>query len=432
MKIPKFNYYEIPSINKKGKFLYFNSSLNNLYDNSTNELIDPSNIANGTQLTNIPNNIESSTIYNQGLFSFKKLMDNISNNIMKGNYIIKQNELILSKESKLPPALSSMLGDLYKYNLMKIIIEVLNTVDIGLISKIKTLLSKYNILDNDVQIYFIIGKLTQEIVNEQSKLYIQSQTALIINEIINSSQLQDFQSDLLVNPGEYEIKLNNANLDNLFIYRKDRPINYFQFSGLDLLEKNKRCNGKDDIYEFIIYPEEYANSELLKSKYILKTHNKLYLNLLNSDINPYILDLNNQSAIFPVLKFHEDEIIKKLKERIDYREFSDINVFDFLKDEFNRHLFKLTNDKKNMKEWLCNFVLYQKEEVLNLILSNDKFGNNVPNHLDESFMIICYIMNQYLSESIYKIENSDILNNIILNLIKIIIPIYLLMKLQID
>lgn len=476
MKLPQFNYYEIPSLNKQGKFLYFDDPNSKLYDPSTNELNQPIDVADDTVLTDISftNNIKKSTIYNQGLSSFKKLIKNIQQKIMKGNYIIKKNELILRKELKIPPSLSSMLDELYKFNLMKIIINVFenvrplprdnveaddvgdqdvvealgpglggsssggsssggsssgssNSVDSGsrgnpnidnIKSKVKKLLKNYDILEDDVQIYMIIGKLTQEIMQEQSKMYIQSQTALIINEIIKAngavikSKFEEFSGELIVNPGEYEVKLNISNLGDLFDYKRDRPINYFQFSGLDLLEKNKTCSGKDDIYEFIIYPEEYAISELLKSKYVLKTHNKLYLKLLDNDINPYILDSNNQSAIFPVLKFHEDEIIKKLKERIDYREFSDINIFDFLKDEFNIHLFKLTNDQLNFKEWLCNFVLYQKEEVMNLILSNDKFGNNVPKHLDDSFMVVCYIMNQYISESIHKIEDSYILKSI--------------------
>ena len=74
-------------------------------------------------------------------------------------------------------------------------------------------------------------------------------------------------------------------------------------------------------------------------------------------------------------------------------------------------MYKLTNgNKDNFKEWLCNFVLYQKEEVVNLILSNDKYGNNFPNDLDESFERVCYIMNEYISDNNLNILNITNLN----------------------
>jgi hypothetical protein len=78
-----------------------------------------------------------------------------------------------------------------------------------------------------------------------------------------------------------------------------------------------------------------------------------------------------------------------------------------LQEEFNNHLFKLTNGSTVHKEWLCNFVLYQKEEVVNLILSNDKYGNNFPNELDESFERVCHIMNEYISDDNLNLSNVD-------------------------
>ena len=77
---------------------------------------------------------------------------------------------------------------------------------------------------------------------------------------------------------------------------------------------------------------------------------------------------------------HEYDIIEKLKTKIDFREFNDLNVFDFLLDEFTNHSSKLTNNNSDFKDWLNYFVSYQKEELIGLILGNDKFGNNIPIH----------------------------------------------------
>ena len=41
-------------------------------------------------------------------------------------------------------------------------------------------------------------------------------------------------------------------------------------------------------------------------------NDKSFISLLKEDTNPYILDSNNQSAIYPVLKLHNSEIIKNL------------------------------------------------------------------------------------------------------------------------
>jgi hypothetical protein len=170
---------------------------------------------------------------------------------------------------------------------------------------------------------------------------------------------------------------------------------------------------KPELDKFIIYPDEYANSEILKLKYELIINNKIYTILLENNSNPYILDSNNQSPIFSLLKNHIPHVLNDIK-YLNYTEFTEVNPYNFLLLELNNHTHKLTNDKDKdkdkdkYKDWIENFVSYQKNEVTTLILSNDKFGNNVSLYLEDSFNVITYIANQYLSESIYEDENEDI------------------------
>ena len=401
MKIPKFNYYQLPSLEEKGRFLYFDSG-NNLEDNITS--IDDS-----TGLTVIDSS-EEIMISNQGISDFKRLMRKLSNGFVKGDYIIRNEDLILSKEKNLPPSIISALPDLYKYNFLSLILDLFDKIRdnkgeiITLITKVKELLSDKIILDSDVLVYFTIGKLIQEIINNFTKNYIRNETAGILNQIINDNSVLNISKDLLtIKPIEYEVSLNKSSIDldsdsnSLFIPRIEKEI-------------------INDYNDFIIYPEEYSNSDLLKSKYKLKINYKIYEKLLDNDINPFLLDGNNQSAIFPIIKLHCDKVMENLKKRIDFRDFSDINIFEFLKEEFNNHTSKLIGTSNNFKDWLSNFVSYQKEEVKTLIYSNERYKSNIPNNLEDSFNIICYIMNQYISESIYKMEDTEALDKLKLKL----------------
>jgi hypothetical protein len=192
---------------------------------------------------------------------------------------------------------------------------------------------------------------------------------------------------------EDDLKIDNINLSS------------YQFSKDSFNNKEK----------FIIYPEEYANSEILKTKYELIINAKSFEKLLEDNANPYVLDANNQSAIYNILKLHNYNIINKLKENLDFRVYNDIegnlSAYNFLLNELENHTQKITNNKILYNEWIENFVIYQKNEVKTLILSNDKFGNNIPQYLEDSFNVICYMTNQYLSESIFKMEtNNDLLN----------------------
>lgn len=400
MKIPKFNYYELPLLSNKSNFLYFDSPTNELSENLTN-VVDTESI--------IPDEKNEYSIVNKGISNYRDLFRNLSDGFIKGIYIIKKEDLVASKEKILPPSISSSLDDLYKFNLMFVITEYYNKLKNNEIDDIKVLIKQIileqEIIENDVQVYFILGKIIQEIFKERMNYYVSQQTIDLLNRIIDKNfPMISLDIGLKIKPIDYEIYLNKTNIEidelenKLFIPRIERNII------------------RENIKEFILYPEEYSNSDILRSKYVLKVNKKIYENLLNNEINPFLLDNNNQTPIFPVLKLHFDEIIYDLKKRIDYREYSDLDVFAFLKEEFNNHTSKLIGSDMQFKKWIENFISYQKNEVLNLIFANEKYKNNIPIYLEESFNVVFYIISQYISESIYKLEDINLLNEIKENL----------------
>ncbi len=399
-KVPKFNYYEIPQ--ESGKFLYFNGS-EELNLNANLSVADgtPESVINEDKVDYIRKNYVLDNIGR-----IKAVHERILQNLVVGKYEIRKDAMVRAKQSALPPALKPVLADFYKYNLVNLLVEKIPSVQplIDEVFKLNLFEDDETILfDKTVSTNYVLAKLIEELVKEHMKYYIQTQTYRIITTQFGKSTPPAGMDQILLPPTEFELSLNDTTFseDDLKAIDKDYLQSAFQFSKVSSENKNN----------FIIYPEEYANSEILRMKYELIINDKSYSKLLEENANPYVLDANNQSAIYPVLKLHNFDVISKLKTNLDFRVYNDIEgnltSYGFLIDELNNHVHKISGDKKYFRDWIENFVLYQKNEVKTLILSNDKFGNNVPRYLEESFNVICYIANQYLSESIHKIENAD-------------------------
>jgi len=398
IKIPKFNFYEIPQIGQTGRFLYFDDEYNELNLNR----FESSNVPDASEST-IPD-VNTSIIYNKGVSLFRRLIRNLNNNIFKDKYLIKKESLVRSKNLGLPPAIASILPEFYKYNLILLLKEQFDDFAIiprnDIFKDVESIKNEFDVTNNDVLTYFTIGKIIEELIAEHCKDYIQKQSFRILTKLLKKIEVDEqipllTDVEMIVKSEDFSLMLNNTNLKaDIFNISPIEEFNIYQFS------KEEGLTNENII--FIIYPDEYANSELLISKYKLTLNENIFKKLLDNNINPYLLDINNQSAVFPILKIHNYSIVKELKTYIDYREYSDINSLDFLIDEYNNHMGLLTNKDDKFKNWLSNFVIYQKNEIKTLILSNDKFGNNVPNYLEDSFEVVFYLTNQYLSESINK------------------------------
>ena len=401
-KIPKFNYYLLPLLDKKngGKFIYFNDVTNKIDLNTEYDASGDTE----TVIIDISNNIQANI---RNANSYLHVMENIENNIISGKYIIKPDNFIQSKSKKLPPSIIEKLKDFYTYNIKLLLIELYDNRDNyrNIFEEIKKLNKYINknkstdiFIDNDIMTYWVMSKIVEELIKEKMKYYIESQTNRILYKVIKKNDLirktVTFEdTNLILSPQELVL---NMNLDDItngikhFFYK-------YQFSKVE----------KPKLDKFIIYPDEYANSEILKLKYELIIKKNIYTILLENNSNPYILDSNNQSPIFSLLKNHIPHVLNDIKD-LNYNEFTEVNPYNFLLLELNNHTHKLTNGLGTYKDWIDNFVSYQKNEVITLILSNDKFGNNIPLYLEDSFNVITYIANQYLSESIYEDDAKDI------------------------
>ena len=397
-KLPSFNYYELPQPdqNNLGKFLYFNE--NPLIPPSSAKCIEPNNIKNKIQANLTKAN------------SYVDVNNLIESNIITGKYIIKRTAFKQAKNCRLPPALNAHLSDFYSYNINLLLQKIYNmtTLDnilnkIGELDMYTDLNNK--IIDDKINKYYVLSKIVEELVKQQMVDYIELQTNHILLQVIKGIDNVKIDKDLILEPQEFSVSMNKSDIDFTKLVNKEYLLSSYQFSKVE----------EDSNNRFIIYPDEYSNSEILKSKYELIINEKIYNELLDTDTNPFILDSNGQSPIFSLLKNHVSTVIGKLKKKdLDYREFTEIKPLNFLLSELNNHTHKLTNNSKNYSDWLENFVSYQKNEVITLILSNDKYRNNVPMYLEDSFKIIVYITNQYLSESESIPKTNELhLNNII-------------------
>lgn len=416
-KIPSFNYYELPLPNIKGQFLYFKS------ENSNLDLVNDISTKDDNNLTEDIKIEQQGNTYNDIKNKiYKNVLKNIENNIISGKYIVKKESFKQAKSSRLPPTIKSYLNLFYNYNINLLLQKIYTKIELNnileCIEEYIYIDEKNTFTDKKIRNYFMLSKIVQELVKQQMEYYIDSQTNRILTEVIKGIKTEENCEDVAIEinniilpPREFSLAMNKIDIDK-FTKNKHFLSNY-QFSNIE-----------DDTKEnFIVYPDEYSNSEILKMKYELIINEGIYEALLENT-NLFILDSNGQSPIYPLLKIHVPEVIQKLKVLgLNYKNFDDINPFKFLVSELNNHTYKLTNGDTDFKNWLENFVLYQKNEVKILISSNDNFKNNVPKYLEDSFNVVAYITNQYLSKSIdddcYKKINNDkektdlFLNNII-------------------
>jgi hypothetical protein len=222
----------------------------------------------------------------------------------------------------LPPSIRPILKDFYKYNLISIIKSIIENID----KNSELFKSLNNITKNDIITYYLLCKFIQELVSDNAKNFIQQQSFKIVSSLIKKynkdykgNTIGEINPEMIIKSDDFELLLNKVDVDPNNPDEPPDKINIYQFSKV-YDNFNENC-------VFIIYPEEYSNSDLLNSKYKLTLNENIFKILMDNSVNPYILDFNNQSAIFPVLKIHNYKIIKTLKNGyIDFREYSDMNA----------------------------------------------------------------------------------------------------------
>ena len=351
--------------------------------------------------------------YNQyELYNYNVLPDNQGNyelvggslNILDLNFIKQYyfgiiNErrqlLTIDKSEQLPPSLEDNLDDFYQLNKIKFITDILETFqDRPLITDIERSF-KLNINDADKWsfIYLNVAKIIEELIRDRAmyslKVAIDNR---MLSDIVNIGQLDPNLESNISKPFYVSTvllqTLNDINDGFTEIYRDESVINFYKFSDPNIIDK---CN-------FVIYPNDYTNTSLLQQKYCIKINEKIIKSLLDKNAQPLLLDNNHNTCINPLLSSYNYNILQKvLTNRIYF------NKVEFCEHELDNHIKKLYNN--NYKDSIENFIKPQYEEIKLLVLSDQTNGNNLFINLKNSFKICFYLMNEYLTDYLWRFDS---------------------------
>lgn len=254
---------------------------------------------------------------------------------------------------------------------------------------------KLNINDNNKWsfIYFNIAKIIEELIRDRAMYSLKvAIDNTLLTGIVNINNRLD--PDLKANiTNEFNVTtvllqtLNDINDAFTEIYRDESVINFYKFSDPNTYEK---CN-------FVIYPNDYTSTDLLQQKYCIKINEKIIKSLLDKNAQPLLLDNNHNTCINPLLSSYNYNILQKvLTNRIYF------NEVEF--NELDNHIKKLYNN--NYKDSIENFIKPQYEEIKLLVLSDQTNGNNLFVNLKNSFKICFYLMNEYLTDYLWRFDSS--------------------------
>ena len=404
-KIPKFIYYKLESNYKNKKFKLFNDTNTNLL--TLEDEIKKRISINTNTNTDTNTNVNINTNIHNNLINL--LLLNIENiNIVNTSFI-------KLKKYKLPPSVYVILPDFFKFNKINIIIEMLKK-NIKINTDIKQTNLVINVTDTKIYSDYIIAQLIEEIINDKAN-YLTDITSIKYFEKINQKIKIPIESTIIFKPTEFNINISKFNLNDLDF--DDFP-RLNEFIIINFYKLSNSQEKKNNI--FYIYPIEYTNTNLLKQRYILNINKDIVIKLLNNDtIKPYIVDNNYNSCIISLLKYHHSYILNELKNNdFNFTNLPDKPV-EFIKYEYKNHIYKIADSTNKYINYINNFIEPQYKEIELLILANEKFGNNILSNLKLSFQIAYYIMNEYLTDYLWRFNDNYKLNNLddILNLISI-------------
>jgi hypothetical protein len=321
---------------------------------------------------------------------------NTDNNLINTDILLLNKDFILDKTIKLPPSIYDYLYEFYELNKMKFITENLekfihniyfnNINDLNLKNKAKKNL-------RGIQVALIMDELIKNYCEYLLKKGISITILSYLNNIDNFELNNNFE---LINT-EYTppfIHLNSINDLNLF-YNKlnnnntDILLNFYNFSNNNI---NKPFDEKNN---FIIYPNEYSNTNLIKIRNCLTIKIDIFKKLLNKNAQPYLLDNNNNNCLINVLynlNFNVIDEVKKLDINFDLKPY-------IIKEIFNHNNKMIIENSFNKSIEI--FVKPQYNEIKTIILADNDNGNNLLFNLQNSFNICFYIMSEYLTDQLW-------------------------------
>lgn len=399
IKIPKFSFYKIEA----DKFYYLDSPLNSNFELSLeiDKEIKINDRKNYIDIKDIKKSDDTIRVD-----YFKKNLTNL----LLDQSILNNKQYHQDKSDELPPSVESILGKFFEYNKIILFKSINKNVSnyTNILVDIVKILEKTNlsVLNIESQKQFYLFQLIQEIIKDQSELY--------TNKAINKRLIELSRKEGPVkNLGEALKILDSIskiqNIDNVTQYN---DIGEFRNTNIDFVIETddfydnyyifKNENTLDEC-KFIIYPNEYSNTYTLKQMYCLKINQDLLVKLINTDSDPYAIDEYGNSIISPLEKTYHHQSLETLRKNdIDlYRYNIPKNPFDNLKLENLNHISKIIKGV-NYNEYISNFISSQYNEIKVILLVNNRFGYNIINYLDTSFKTCFYIINEYLTDILWR------------------------------
>jgi hypothetical protein len=322
----------------------------------------------------------------------------------------KNTPYIIYKNNALPPSLNNNLNDFYQLNKIKFIVEILTNIqDQKLLDSIGKMFGSelnINFEDKTSFVYFNVAKIIEEIIKDYANY---SLKIAIDNKLLNNiTKINNIVHDieLVATPFQVSTLLLQTFNDLNDTYKKmtndNILLNFYKFSDQSI---NEKCN-------FIIYPNDYTSTDILQEKYCIKINDKIVDSLINNNAQPFLLDNNGKSCINSILSnFNYQVLQNKLINNIYF------NENEFIQNELKNHIQKLYNS--NFKTSIENFIKPQYKDIESLILSDKSYGNNILFNLKNSFKICFYLMNEYLTDYLWRFDfnynnnNFNVLNNIL-------------------
>ena len=366
MKLPKFIYHALGT----NKPLVIFDAINKI------DIINPNSNYRGEYETNTTNidNRKGNIKREIGFFS------NVINNV---GYINKETlniQYIISKNKKLPPSLKAVLFDFYRFNIIEVIKNNNTEINNELISV------EVSDTNRDIQLLYLKAKIIEEIIQLYLKNKINEYGKEIYNQLIRGRLPSNITTDTekLFEKIDFSIELNKSpNINNININTQEILKLYYSF-----------VEPKNIKEQFYIYPDNYFGTNLLKTKYTININLDIIRLMLENGSNILI---HNCEKISPLVMMIKNNYYKALEiARNNFNMYDKNNIYSpqyYLMQNYKNHL----DSYDKLSESSYN-------EMVTIIQSNESYTNNILKYMDVSFNVVKYIVEQYITENMIRLD----------------------------
>ena len=448
-KIPKFTYYKIPK-QKQNKFKLYGLDGEALEmidygQNSVDQTTDQSEERDyGINYSLQEGGAESPTGFIHQNESVNLLR--YINGILQGNKYINpeviDEEIILSKtENLIPPSIKDNLNEFYKLVVLDLIIKESQNIYNNLINNqnMVNILSKisrnYNIENNQetiVYLYFV-SKTIEELVSRYFKELINfSANSIFKNLLAGNTLFSDIEELKFINNNSENFNFSLSIIENdVSDYKKimDDQITMGQISkrmALNLFsftdeydEEIDQC-GRTTKNDFIIYSNEYTNTDLTKSLQKIIIDVDILEKLLLAGSKIFVSNKENKMPIFKILNHYNYKILEKICGDnnsggfgINYNYLGSKNYdnpIEYISDSLKNHANKLLNNENKVSDIFRGFSFNCFQEVNMLLNSDSKFGFNILKNLEFSYQMVSYLINQYMCTYLINVKDVNVMD----------------------